>query len=203
MNFTVEDTYGAVSDLMKGMPDVVSGMKHLLEHCGRLCPSSAWTEIAALDLTGDSAHLKGWLGDLLRTENAGESIAAFWFGIFDESVPEGGAIARLYLAGTESYDSNDSNAEWACSPAYFPDGRYADSAVLRSVPRILSKTSEDAAWLGSYVVPLGYAALVIGDACRQIPLDTLLGDRASRAVVVGFDSGDFITLPPINRVLST
>jgi hypothetical protein len=61
MDFTVADTYGAVSDLMRCDPDVVSGVKRLVEHCNGLCPSPVWDEIAALDLSGDSAYLKRWL----------------------------------------------------------------------------------------------------------------------------------------------
>lgn len=199
MDFTVAETYGVVSDLMKFETDVVSGVRHLLDHCNRLRPSSAWSEIGGLDFTGDSANLKRWLQGLLETEKPEENIVAFWFGLFDETGPDGGAFARLYLAGSESYDSDDSTSEWACSPAYFPDGRYADSGVLRSMSRILSTTAEEISWLGSYVLPLGYASLAVADACRQLQPDALLGRRTSRAVAVGFDSGDFITLPAITR----
>ena len=199
MDFTVADTYGAVADLMRCDTDVVSGVKRLVEHCNGLCPSPVWNEIAALDFSGDSAYLKRWLHNLLETETPESSIVAFWFGIFDETGPDGRAFTRLYLAGSKSYESAEESSEWACSPAYFPQGRYADSKVLRSMSAILSAASEDTAWLGSYVLALGYASLAVAEACRQLPQDLLLGTRTSRAVAVGFDSGDFITLPLVNR----
>ncbi len=128
-----------------------------------------------------------------RNREAWREHRGVWFGLFDETGPQGGAFARLYLAGSESYDPDERNSGWACSPAYFPDGRYADSEVLRSMSRILSTTGEEISWLGSYVLPLGYASLAVSDACRQLQPDTLLGRRTSRTVVVGFDSGDFVT----------
>jgi hypothetical protein len=198
MDFTVADTYGAVSDLMRFETDVVSGVKLLVEHCNGLCPNPVWDEIAALDLSGDFASLKRWLHDLLEAEIPEPGIVAFWFGIFEEVGPDGRAFARLYLAGSESYEDKQ-GSDWACSLAYFPQGRYADSQVLRSMSGILSTANEEIAWLGSYVLPLGYASLAVAEACRQLPQDLLLGTRTSRAVAVGFDSGDFITLPLINR----
>jgi hypothetical protein len=199
MDFTVADTYGAVSDLLRCKTDVASGVRRLLEHCNGLCPSAVWSEIADLDFAADSAYLKRWLHDLLEAEPPGDNIVAFWFGLFDETAPDGGAFTRLYLSGSESYDPDGLNSDWACSPLYFPNGRYADSAVLRSVPRILSGVGEQISWLGSYVLPLGYGSLAVADACRCLSPDTLLGTRPSRAVAVGFDSGDFITLPMISR----
>lgn len=199
MDFTVADTYGAVSDLMRCETDVTSGVRRLLQHCHGLCPGAVWSEIEELDFAADSAYLKRWLHELLETEPPDEDIVAFWFGLFDETAPDGGAFARFYLAGAESYDPDETNSAWACSPAYFPSGRYAESTVLRSISKALSGAEEDISWLGSYVLPLGYASLAIADACRSLSSDTLLGCRASRAVAVGFDSGDFITLPVISR----
>ena len=199
MDFTVANTYGAVVDLMRYETDVVSGVRRLLEHCNGLCPHSVWSEIGQLDFAGDSAYLKRWLNDLLETERPQDEIVAFWFGLFDESDPDGGASARLYLAGAESYDPDDTNSEWACSPTYLPKGRYANSGVLKSISRTLSTNGEDVSWLGSYVLPLGYTSLAIADACRHLPSDILCGPKTSRAIAVGFDSGDFIILPAIAR----
>jgi hypothetical protein len=200
VDFTVAETYGAVADLMRDETDVSSGMKRLLAHCNSLHHSAVWSEIAKLDFAADSAHLRRWLSDVLGTEPPGESVAAFWFGLFDGTTPDGGVVPQLYVSGSESYDPDDTSSGWACSPAYFPNGRYADSAVLRAISRMLVGAGEEISWLGSYVPPLGYATIAIADACRRLPPDALLGGRASRAVAVGFDSGDFITLPVIRRL---
>ena len=199
MDFTVADTYDAVSNIVSSEANIASGMRQLIEHCQGLCPSSVWSEIASLDFAVDSDRLKQWLHSLLEAQKPEENIVAFWFGLFDEADNNQEAFARLYLAGSESYDPDPTNSEWACSPAYFPEGRYADSAVLRSMSRMLSTVESDVSWLGSYVLALGYASLAMREACRHLPQDILLGRRTPRAVAVGFDSGDFITLPPINR----
>lgn len=196
--FTVADTYDVVVDVVARHTDVATGVKKLIDHCGTLCPSTVWREISKLDFPQDSHDLELWLRTLLLEEKPDESIVAFWFGIFDEFTPEGG-LARLYLAGSESYDPLDQSPDWACSPTYFPAGRYADSRVLPAVSAILRQADERAMWLGSYVLPLGYAALAVAEACRRLPVDLLLGGRTFRDVAVGFDSGDLITLPRINR----
>ncbi len=51
--------------------------------------------------------------------------------------------------------------------------------------------------IGEYVLCLGYAALVVKTICGKLEKKLLLGDRASRAVVIGFDDGDYIVLDEI------
>ncbi|MGO9010730.1 MAG: hypothetical protein ACLQPN_11565 [Bryobacteraceae bacterium] len=199
MDFSEADTYGVVSGLMRYDVDAVSGVKRLIEHCNGLLPGAVWSEIAALNFAKDSDDLKQWLHDLLETEMPEDSITAFWFGLFDEARTDGRCFTRLYLSGSASYDPDDKAANWACSAAYVPKGRYADSQVLRSMSAIMGVAGGEASRLGSYVLPLGYASLAVAEACRRLPRHLLLGGRTSRAAAVGFDSGDFITLPLINR----
>jgi hypothetical protein len=199
MGFSEAETYGTVSNLVRRGVDVVSGVKHLLEHCDALSPSAVWREVAELDFAADADYLKRWLHELLETEPPEDGIVAFWFGMFDEAGEDGRSFTRLYLAGAPSYDPDDETAHWACKLAYLPQGRYADSQVLRYVSAILGAAGKEVSGLGLYVLPLGYAALALGEACRRLPPHLLLGRRASRAAAIGFDSGDFVTLPSINR----
>lgn len=199
MTFSEADTYGVVSSLMMTGTDVASGMRRLIEHCNRLCPDAVWDRVAALDFTGDSDHLTRWLQHLLEVETPDESVVAFWFGIFDQAGADDRNFTRLYLAGSASYDPDDKTADWACRPAYFPKGRNADSEVLRTVSTILRAAGREASELAAYVLPVGYVGLAMVHACARLPRDLLLGHRTSRAAAVGFDSGDFITLPLINR----
>jgi hypothetical protein len=201
MQFSEADTYGEVLNLVRSEINLVPGMRRLLEHCNSICPDTVWREIADLDFASDSDNLNQWLRALLKAEPPEENIVAFWFGVFDEAGTDGRGFTRLYLSGSETYDSGDKAGDWACSATYFPHGRYADSRVLRSVSDILRTAAEDASELGSYVCPLTYACLAVTEACHQIPHELLLGRHVSRALAVGFDSGDFITLAPIRRQL--
>jgi hypothetical protein len=172
-------------------------MERLISHCSDLCPDKVWSEIQRLDFSGDAEDLKTWLENVLVSESPGANIAAFWFGLFDQVGPTGQAFTSLYVAGAETYDPADDSADWASSPAYFPEHRYAESVVLRSISTLLEGCGEDVSWLGSYVLPLAYAALAVKQATRSIPADVWLQGRAVRALAVGFDSGDFVTLPEI------
>jgi len=193
------DAYGLVSNLARSEVDVASGVGRILEFCNSVCPSEVWREIGALDSTHDCSALERWLHDLLEAEPPEESIVAFWFGLFDEVGPDGRVFTRLYVAGSVSYDPNEMDSSWACGPAYFPRGRYADSQVLLSASALLSAAGGDALELGSYAFALGYASLAVAEVCRQLPSELLLGRRDSRHVAVGFDSGDFVTLPVPSR----
>jgi hypothetical protein len=48
--------------------------------------------------------------------------------------------------------------------------------------------------IGEYVLCLGYACLAVKNLCETVPLELLLGSRDTRAVAVGFDSGDEILI---------
>lgn len=196
VDFSVADTYDVVAGVVKSEGSVTVGMKRLVEHCAHLSPDPAWPEIGKLDFEGDAENLKTWIEKILVTEPPSANIAAFWFGIFDSLGPDGRASSSLYMAGAETYDPGD-DGSWACSPVYFPEHRYAESAVLRSISGLLAGRDNGVSWLGSYMLPLAYAALAVKKAERSIPADIWLRGRAARAVAVGFDSGDFVTLPEI------
>ncbi len=141
-------------------------VKRLVEHCAHLSPDPAWPEIGKLDLEGDAENLKTWIEKILITEPPSANIAASWFGIFDLLGPDGRASSSLYMAGAETYDPGD-DGSWACSPVYFPEHRYAESAVLRSISGLLAGRDNGVSWLGSYMLLLAYAALAVKKAERS------------------------------------
>jgi hypothetical protein len=210
MDLTNEITFDAVASVVRSESDVIVGMRRLLDHCAKVQPSPVWEKISQLDFARGADSLREWLQSLLTAEPPPAEVVAFWFGIFDSSdlspadpvdddAPPPPPIATLYVAGSELYDPEDPSAEWACSPEYFPKGRYADSAMLRALSEILSEADDDAFELGTYVLPFGYAALMVSQCCREIPIDIWLSERDSRAIAVGFDSGDYVTLPAVAR----
>jgi hypothetical protein len=192
----------AIIDVVASESDIAVGMRRLLDHCARLRASAVWERISLVDFTAGGERERAWLEALLKAEPPGDSVEAFWFGIFDgggAGEEEEPPIAELYLAGSEVYEPDDPTAEWACSPEYFPQGRYAHSALLREMSELLNGADAEAFEIGAYVLPLGYAGLTAAEACRKLPRELLLGARAERAVAAGFDSGDFLTLPAIRR----
>jgi hypothetical protein len=197
MDFPAADTYDVVVNVVSNEESVNDGMARLVAHCAHLSPDAVWSEIGKLDFDGDAKHLTGWLMEVLVAEPPRANIAAFWFGLFDRLGPDGRGYSSLYMAGTATYDPADSSCDCACWPAYLPKCRYAESVVLRSISGLLAGRHQIVSSLGSYVLPLAYAALAVRKAECSIPAEIWLGGRTSRAVAVGFDSGDIITLPQI------
>ncbi len=191
----------AIIDVVASESDLAVGMRRLLDHCARLRASAVWERISLLDFTAGGEREREWVEALLKAEPPADSVEAFWFGVFDRgnTAEEEAPTAELYLAGSEIYEADDPTAEWACSPEYFPAGRYANSALLREMSELLNGADEEAFEIGAYVLPLGYAGLAASEVCRKAPLELLLGERAERAVAAGFDAGDFLTLSAIRR----
>jgi hypothetical protein len=171
-------------------------MEVLTAYCEENYPGAAWSDIRRLDFDADLANLRRWLVNVLSTEPPSSKIEAFWFGLFNP-VQDGFESCDMYIAGSDHFDSDDELAGWAVSPAYFPEGRYADSVALAALHRAMPSAG-DAAAFGDYALCLGYACLAVADICAAVDPAVLLGSTESRAVAVGFDEGDSILLGTID-----
>ena len=103
--------------------------------------------IEGFDFDAEEAELAAWFRRLIKAEpprgrRGGLSdlfrrqpLAGLWFGIFDTSDGEDSdqIYPSLYVAGSEIVDPDDEYCEWAVSPEWWPNGRYADSKFLRSL----------------------------------------------------------------------
>ena len=191
------DTYDIIAGVVRSEEIVTAGMLRQLAHFTNLSPDAAWFETGKVDFEDDARNLEAWVARVLVTEPPSANVAAFWFGLLNQAGPDGRAFSSLYIAGSETYSPDDDGGDWACSPAYLPQQRYAESVVLRSISGLLEGRGLGLSWLGSYVLPSAYAALAVKKAEYSIPADIWLQGCAVRAIAVGFDSGDFVTLPQI------
>ncbi len=182
----------------KSASSISSGMTQLLDYCEAISPSPAWSSIRRLDFEDDSADLRLWLEKVLSSEPPSQEVNAFWFGLFNPVLDNGETSCGLYVSGSTSFDPEDETAEWAVptGDSYLPEGRYAHSRVLGDAYRLVNKNG--VADIGEYVLCLGYASLAVRTISRSLSPKLLLGRRKSRAIAVGFDSGDFIILDDIS-----
>lgn len=119
-------------------------------------------------------------------------------------VRDGETTADLYLAGSDHFDADD--VDWACRPVYWPNCRCSNSVLLREIYRLSYGKSGGLENDAEYPLSLGYSLLVVAQLCREIAPEIWLGAAPSRAVAVGFDSGDNIwlgTLSPKDFVAAT
>jgi hypothetical protein len=187
-----------VRQIVASAPKTEDGMLQLIDYCKRQLPNRIWDRFNRLDYEKDVKRLGGWFRSLLISEPPPGNINAFWFGLFTACKEDGKETFSLYVIGSTSYDSSDDSGDWACitNESFVPKGRYAKSKILSEIYELVSK-DEAVKEIGEYVLCLGYAGLAIKEITRGIEPRLLFGLRDSRAIAVGFDEGDFITLNPI------
>jgi hypothetical protein len=175
-------------------------MRELTEYCRRKYPAHEWDDLDRLDIDTDYNVLRESLSRTLSSEPPGPEIDGFWFGLFNPVLESGEATCGLYICGSDRFDPADQECEWAVNPVYWPDGRYLESTVLSQIYSIAASGTDEVASAGEYVLCLGYACLSVARMCKPGELQALMRSRRTRAVAVGFDSGDSIivaTIPPL------
>jgi hypothetical protein len=178
---------------------VSAGMERLFTYCEERSPGGSWESARNLPFDADVSNLTTWLENVLSNEPPALEIEAYWFGLFNP-VRYDLESCDLYLAGSDHFQPNSQSADWAVNPQYFPKGRYAESAVLHALHRISASADDDAGEFADYTLCLGFACLAVAAICTAVEPITILGSRASRAVVVGFDSGDFVVLGSVDQL---
>ena len=116
-----------------------------------------------------------------------DDIDALWFGLFNPADEAGDATSGVYVAGTTRFHTIKTNPDWNVRPEYWPEGRYADSAVLRKIYRIAGNIDG-----AEYALCPAYAALAVAHLARSLDPKLLRGNRRERSLVVGFDDGDHV-----------
>jgi hypothetical protein len=124
-----------------------------------------------------------------------------WFGLFNPCPDGRTPVADVYVCGSERFEPDPNDNGWAVGPDWWPDARYADSAVLADIYRIAyrqdSRVAERKSALkndAEYPLCLGYGAFAVRAVLEQVDSSLILGESSSIGVAVGFDSGDFVLL---------
>ncbi|WP_309897151.1 hypothetical protein [Archangium sp.] len=183
--------YEEIQILVRSECSVAEAMDHIVAHCERQHPHPDWKRLRALDVDRDVQHLARWLTHLFETEAPPVEMTGFWFGLFNP-YRGGKPSADLYVAGNP-YDAR--NGDWPCNPAWFPQGRYAQSQVLADIYSIAYEHSEGALMNeAAYPLTLAFAALSVRTLAQKLDRRLLLAGAPERTFVVGFDSGDEMVL---------
>lgn len=203
-NTTYSAVLGIVADAMKAKLQAAEGIRKILDLFMNLRPHPVWEEIGACDFCRDVKNLKIWLEGLMTRHPPGGKIEALCFGLFEGTVDyadgneeENNVGTILYVCGSDHYSRNDT--DWACGPAYFPKGRYANSSVLRCVYQKTSGLGESLSTLGTDCLCLAFAALSVAEVLRETDPKVLLGRKKERFVGTGHDSGEIYTIGKITK----
>lgn len=178
----------SVLRLAHAAEDPVLAWREFTELVAREVGDRFSARIREVDARVDIRDVRDQLMAIFGSEPPAASIDALYFGLF-ESIDDGSRKGvGYYVAGTEGFDPDDGDS--LCDPVWLPDGRYLRSRCLDAV----NSEEIDAAAEGhreareflGWVGQLG-AGLIVSKLA-------VAGLSEGRAIVVGFDSGDFVTL---------
>ena len=193
-----------VAELVCRRP-VADSMATLIDQCEAAYPHPDWAKLRALPYS-DLSPLLEWVQVPFREEPPAVPLQGLWFGLF-HPCPDGRTpVADIYVSGSERFDPDPHDNSWAVGPDWWPDARYANSAVLADIYRIAyrqgARVAEQKGCLGNdaeYPLVLGYGAFAVRELLGQVEPPLVLGGSASLGVAVGFDSGDFVLVGRLVR----
>ena len=188
-----------VGELARRRP-VAESMAALIDRCEASRPHPDWAKLRALPYA-DLSPLVDWVQVPLREEPPDAPLKGLWFGLFNPCPDGRTPVADIYICGSGRFDPDPHDNGWAVGPDWWPDARYADSAVLADIYRFAyrqgARVAEQKGCLGNdaeYPLCLGYGAFAIREVLGRVEPSLVLGASASLGVAVGFDSGDFVLL---------
>lgn len=188
-----------VAELDRRRP-VAESMGALIDQCEAVQPHSDWAKLRSLPYA-DISDLLEWVQTPFREEPPSAQLKGLWFGLFNPCPDGRTPVADIYVCGSERFELDPENNEWAVGPDWWPESRYANSTVLADIYGIAyrqgTRGDEQKACLGNdaeYPLCLGYGAFSVRELLSQVEPSLVLGQAESLGVAVGFDSGDFVLL---------
>lgn len=182
--------YRELDRIVLGGASLEQGVETLIALLADQAPHPLWARIQGLDHKADQQAFSRWIKKLWRNEPPSPSVNALNFGLFTAADdPVAVAYCCLYVTGGESYKPADVYGDFE---AWMAEERYAKLPTLKRFSSWLENLEEDDAVrdLGTEFLCLGYAGLLVQEACRGELGPLLLGGREHRYVTTGFDEGD-------------
>jgi hypothetical protein len=190
--------HGWVVDELRHRRHIAESMARLIDQCEAARPHPDWIKLRSLPYA-DLSPLVAWIQRPFRDEPPACPLRGLWFGLFNPCYDDCTPVADIYVCGSEQFDPDPDDNSWADGPDWWPDARYAHSAVLAEIYRIAHRQDVRGALqkrcLGNdaeYPLCLAYGALAVREVLGLVEPSLVLGQSSSLGVAVGFDSGDFV-----------
>ena len=200
MGLDLQQMHGWIEGELARRASVAESMANLIDQCEAAHRHPDWAKLRAMPYA-DMSSLLEWVQRPFREEPPEVPLKGLWFGLFNPCPDGRTPVADIYICGSERFDPDPHDNSWAVGPDWWPDARYASSAVLADVYRIAYRqdapVAEQKSCLGNdaeFPLCLGYGAFAVRDLLGQVKPSLVLGESDSLGIAVGFDSGDFILL---------
>jgi hypothetical protein len=183
-----------IHELLPRADSIGASMLTLVDAHREEYPGLDWSPYYKIPYESEIEHLRReWFPTVIANEPPKNvPVAGFWFGLFNPSTKRDNkrdTVADFYIAGARHFEL-DGNNDWAVKPAYFPEGRYANSRELATIYQTAYAKPDGLANEAEQYLCLGYVAFALKFILADADLDLLLGDRESAGVALGWDSGD-------------
>jgi hypothetical protein len=205
MGLDLREMHGWIVSEFARCRSIAESMACVIDRCEAARPHEDWARLRALPYD-DLSSLKAWLLRPFQKEPPAEPLQALWFGLFNPCPDGRTPVADVYVCGSKRFDPDPNDNSWAVGPDWWPEARYANSAVLAEIYRIAyspgASVSQQKQCLrndAEYPLCLAYGLFAVRELLGQMEPSRLLGASESLGVAVGFDSGDFILLGALKR----
>jgi hypothetical protein len=182
MNLDLAAAHGWIVNEFGRQRPVADSMNALIDQCEAGCPHPDWAKFRSLPYS-ELSTLVDWLPKPFCNDPPACPLRGLWFGLYNPCYDGSTPTADVYVCGSERFDPNPEDNSWAVGPDWWPQDRYAHSAVLADVYRVAYRREEPVAeqknGLGNdaeYPLCLGYATYAVRDVLRQISPSRLLGE---------------------------
>jgi len=190
--------HGFVAKEVASKRSLRESMDRIIAKCAKGHPHDDWEKIAALPYENVD-HLRKWIEKPFRDEPSKKKLAGLWFGLFNP-VYSGKPVADIYVCGSTRFDPSPEDNSWAGGPDWWPESRYAHSAVLAKLYKIAYR-KDGLANDAEYPLCLAYGGLAVREFLRAADPSVFLGKSPSFGVAVGFDSGDFVLVGKLSKAV--
>lgn len=192
-----------IHELLPNAESVGTSMRSLIDAHAKEYPNGDWSPYYEIAYDREIPFLqKDWFRSVITNDPPAKMpVAGFWFGLF-QPVRGGGrkreVVADFYVSGARQF-SLDGGQDWAVSPEYFPEGRYANSGVLASIYRAAYGKPGGLGNKAEEFLCLGYVAFALKFILADLDVGLILASEKPVGVAAGWDSGDAYYLGFITR----
>ena len=168
-------------------------MNSITHAAAKMVPHPIWKEVQEIDWESGLRQFELWLPRPFEFDPPASPLKALWIGLFNPGgQSSSGYVVDCYIAGTEQFV--EAGVDWACNPAWFPEGRYCESTALAPLHDMCRATSADGYVDVEQPIAEAFVAFAWRRAIESAKPATFLGQCLKLGLGFGWDAGDKLIL---------
>lgn len=205
--------YAKVGELLASNAGLKDGMKAICCWCSEGEPHAVWKTLESMDWESEVEEFPLWLSHVLKQNPLPAAVKTLLIELVeltdldDKKCPV--TLGLRIVGGTDEPDGDifppdDGDEEFP----YEPPSLTAGSTNLVKIQKTFSSltgagrggASDEVKSLGTYVLPLAYAGLLLNRVLPKLPPSKFISPKtAVRHIALGFSGGDCLVLGKVNK----